>query len=45
MSRKTMELKLETSNRAGNFQQIVGLAEKLVESLARRVHQAEDTLK
>jgi len=45
MPRKAIELNLETSNRAGNFQQIVGLAEKLIESLARRVHQAENILK
>jgi len=44
MPKKAIEFDLKSDNRA-NFQQIVGLAEKLVESLAKRVKNAEDALK
>jgi hypothetical protein len=45
MPRKAIKFEPQPENRGDNFQQIVSLAEKLVESLAKRVHQAEDILK
>lgn len=40
MPRKAIEL-----NRVTNFQQIVALAEKLVESLTKRIQRIEDIVK
>jgi hypothetical protein len=45
MPRTAIKFKPEPDNRTDNFQQIVSLAEKLVESLAKRVQRVEDTLK
>jgi hypothetical protein len=45
MSKKISNLDLEANLHTGNFNQIVGLAEKLMNSLVKRVHQAEDSLK
>jgi hypothetical protein len=45
MPRMAMKFELKPDNRTDNFQQIVSLAEKLVESLAKRVQRVEDTLK
>jgi hypothetical protein len=45
MPRKATEFEPESANHTANFHQIVVLAEKLVESLAKSVQQAEDDLK
>ena len=45
MPKKITSLDLETNRQVGNFNQIVGLAEKLMNSLVKRVQQVDDTLK
>ena len=45
MPRMAKEFDLKPENRTDNFHQIVCLAEKLVESLAKRVHRTEDASK
>lgn len=45
MPRMAKEFELKPENRTDNFQQIVCLAEKLVESLAKKVQRAEDASK
>jgi ADP-ribosylglycohydrolase len=45
MPRMAKEFALKPENRTDNFHQIVCLAEKLIESLAKRVPRAEDTSK
>ncbi len=45
MPKKKIEFDLETKYRTVNFNQIVGIAEKLMTSLVKRVQQVENTLK
>jgi hypothetical protein len=45
MPKKTTGFDLERNYRAANFNQIVGIAEKLMTSLVKRVQQVENTLK
>ena len=45
MPNKVTDLELKKTYRSANFNHLVGLAEKLMNSLAKRVQQAEDAFK
>ena len=45
MPQKATEVNSETKYRTTNFNQIIGIAEKLITSLAKKVQKVEDTLK